>query len=115
MTIKGLQKKFKLMASRALRDFRDNNMLKYIPTKVFADTFTTYKIAPTRRSKVLFCFRHSEYEQTQHAFRTSGGINLLAKLLPAAQHWAVIKAACGLMRNLTIIPANLASFKDTGK
>jgi hypothetical protein len=60
-------------------------------------------------------FRHSEYEQTQHAFRTSGGISLITKVLSTAQHWAVIKAACGLIRNLALNAANIPFFKDTGK
>ena len=60
-------------------------------------------------------FRHSEYEQTQHAFRTSGGISLITKVLSTAQHWAVIKAACGLIRNLALNSANIPFFKDTGK
>ena len=60
-------------------------------------------------------FRHSEYEQTQHAFRTSGGISLITKVLSTAQHWAVIKAACGLIRNLALNAANIPFFKETGK
>ena len=67
------------------------------------------------RGNTCLHFRHSEYEQTQHAFRTSGGINLITKVLSTAQHWAVIKAACGLIRNLALNAANIPFFKDTGK
>ncbi|KAL5253504.1 hypothetical protein ACHWQZ_G013336 [Mnemiopsis leidyi] len=59
-------------------------------------------------------YKHSEYEQTQHAFRTSGGISLITKVLSTAQHWAVIKAACGLIRNLALNAANIPFFKETG-
>ena len=71
---------------------------------------------PTSRETVSkpFRLRHTEYEQTQHAFRTSGGISLITKVLSTAHHWAVIKATCGLIRNLALNPANIPFFKDTG-
>jgi len=59
-------------------------------------------------------YKHADFEKTQHAFRVSGGIGMMGRLLAHADHWAVIKATCSLLCNLAINSGNLALFKEAG-
>lgn len=56
--------------------------------------------------------RHEVAEQAQNAVREAGGIPVAGKLLQPPSRWALIKAICGLIRNLAFSPANQAPLRD---
>lgn len=48
----------------------------------------------------------------QNAVRLRGGIPILVQLLQPPSRWLLIKAVMGLIRNLALLPANIAPLRE---
>lgn len=56
--------------------------------------------------------RNAEAEMAQNAVRLRGGIPILVQLLQPPSRWLLIKAVMGLIRNLALLPANIAPLRE---
>ncbi|XP_076240594.1 armadillo isoform X2 [Calliopsis andreniformis] len=58
--------------------------------------------------------RHGEAETVQNSIRLNYGIQVIVKLLHPPSRWPLIKAVIGLIRNLSLCPANHGPLRDHG-
>jgi len=58
--------------------------------------------------------RHVEADAAQNAVRLHYGLPVLVKLLHPPSQWPLIKAVIGLIRNLSLCPANHAPLREHG-